>query len=388
VQEEVERATSQKQFTMAVDAMNAFTASLYARAAAIEGNFFSSPFSIHAALGMALLGAGGKTAIQMAKTLCQPPELHNLLLAQMIVGELFQAEYKAEELVIANALWAQTGMPLQPQFTNTDAGFVQQVDFAGETEKSRHIINDWTSRQTANRIRELIGPGGVTDLTRLILTNAVYFRADWREKFDPGLTVDLPFHRSDGTIADVPTMCQRADFRAIDDERFQAIHLWYEGFHLSMQVFVPRRAAQLPWLENTVLAAGPGKWQRDAKWRRVDLTLPRFHFETALSLGPLLNGMGIVDAFDPGAADFSGLTTGPFWLTDVIHKTYVDVNEEGTEAAGATAAILVGGVGVEYEPLVVRIDRPFMFTICGHAPFRQGTVLLFVGRVADPLQVT
>jgi serpin B len=354
----LEPADRQKRYQTAVDAINSFTADLYGRVALTDCNLFISPFSIHAALNMAFAGAGGETARQLAKVLHHlRPDSRSFSSANYVVNQIFDPESAAAQLVVANALWAQAGLRLQPRFAHESAGFLHQVDFIGSCEQARQTINAWVADQTANKIRELLGPGSLNDLTRLILTNAIYFKADWREKFEPGLTVDLPFYLANGTTVSVPTMCQTADFRAFEHERFTAINLLYEGFHLSMQVFVPRQTVHLPSLARTVLATNPDKWQRKMEWRRVDLTLPRFRFETSVTVGATLASMGMAQAFDRHTADFSGITPDTFWLSDVVHKTFVEVNEEGTEAAGATAAILSGGVGADYEPLVLKIDR-------------------------------
>jgi serpin B len=381
----LEPAARLKRYQAAVAAVNSFTADLYVDVASkTDGNRLLSPLSIHAALNLAFAGARGETAKQMGKVLRLPPDSPHSSFANDVVDEIFHPEKAVAQLVVANALWAQAGLHLQPRFAKETAGFLHQVDFVASCEKARQSINAWVANQTANKIRDLLGPGSLSDLTRLILTNAIYFKADWREKFEPGLTVDRPFYLANGSAISVPTMCQTADFRVCQHERFTAISFWYEGFRLSMQVFVPRQEAHLPPVASTVLAKSPDHWQREMQWRRVDLTLPRFRFETSVTLGATLASMGMPQPFDREAADFSGITPDEFWLSEVIHKTYVDVNEEGTEAAGATAAILCGGIGADYEPLVLKVDRPFFFTICGHPEVGDSTVLLFVGQVADP----
>lgn len=380
----LEPANRLKLYQAAADAINSFTANFYGQVGSqTESNLFLSPFSIHAVLSMAFAGAGGETARQMAKVLRLPPDSPNASPAKYVVDEIFGTNSSAQ-LVVANALWAQAGLHLQPGFANDSAGFLHQVDFAGSCEQARQTINTWVSDQTANRIRDLLAPDSLNHLTRLILTNAIYFKADWRKKFNRRLTADRPFYLSDGTAVSVATMCQIADFRVLEHEQFSAIHLGYERSRLSMQLFVPRQAAHLPSLAGTVLARSPDQWQHEMGWRRVDLTLPRFRFETSVLVGATLASMGMAQAFDREAADFSGITPDTFWLCEVIHKTFVDVNEEGTEAAGATAAIARGGGGDDYEPIVLKVDRPFFLTICGHPEVGDSPALLFVGQVADP----
>jgi serpin B len=374
----------QVRYKKASEAINAFAAELYQRVAADEGNLFISPFSVHAALNLALAGAGGETALQMAKVLRWPADPQVPSASAIVLDQIFDRGEDPQQLVTTNALWAQAGLRLHPRAAQLPDGGLRRVDFAGASEEARQAINAWVASQTAGKISDLIGAGMVDALTRLILTNATYFKADWREKFDPDDTADAPFHLADGTNRRVPMMHQVEDFRAIEHERYWAVNLLYEGFHMSMQLFVPRRIEDLPWLENTVLARHHEEWQQDMEWRHVNLKLPRFRLETSQGIGKVLAGMEMQNAFDETKADFSGLTPDPFWLSGVIHQAYVDVNEEGTEAAGATAAVLCAGIGGEYEPLVVTVDRPFLFTISGHSSYLLGEPLLFIGRVWDP----
>jgi serpin B len=369
-------------YRRAADAINRFALDLYGRVTSPNENSFVSPISVHAALSLALNSAHGETANELAHVLHWSAE-PTLDSASTIVMKAIFSEDDALKLVIANAIWAHEGLQINECFADKHATDLHRVDFANAADRARATINAWVARHTAGKIPAIIGPGGIDALTRFILTNAVYFRADWRKKFDPTDTNDHPFHCADGTTVSVPMMHQVEE--AIEHDRFWAVNLWYESFRMHMQVFVPRKPDDLPWLEKRVLGRSPDGWQRAMHWRRVDLTLPRFQIKSTFELGHTLEEMGLKRAFDRTTADFSRLTDDAVWLSNVIHKTYVDVNEEGTEAAGATAAMLVGGCGGEYAPLVVKADRPFLFTICGSSDLDfRGQPMFFMGRVVNP----
>jgi serpin B len=370
--------------------INRFGRELYSRLSAgdARGNLFFSPLSIHAALGMALAGAKGKTARELAEVLHWPAEVRHGAEYAGLMTDPMQFKYASSRLVIANALWAQAGHPLLPDYVRRVeegfAGNATEVDFARAAEAAG-TINDWVARHTAGKIRGLVSPAALGPLTRLLLTNAVYFRADWRRKFTPADTAEAPFHLAGGGTVRVPLMRQKAYFHAADAGRYCVIDLPYADYLMSMRVFVPKSPQDLAWLEETALSGGANAGGEELPWRQVELFLPRFRFEWMLSLAPVLASMGVAEAFDRAAADFTGVTPGrDAWFSDVLHKAYVDVNEEGTEATGATAVMLVAGRGPKpAEPIVVRVDRPFVFTITAR-PRLGRERLLFMGRVTDP----
>jgi serpin B len=369
-------------YTRSIESINGFAVDLSRRATRDRGNLLLAPLSIHAALGLAFAGAAGQTAAELARVLRWPGDLGTPPSA-VAVEEIFDPG-TPDQLLLASALWLQAGLLVPPRIAPALGACLHRVDFASDPRQACQTINTWFTTQTSGMIRDMIAPGGLDASTRLLLATALSFKADWREKFDPARTAEQPFHLADGTPCRVPMMHQTADFRAIEHERFVAVNLLYEGFRLSMQLFVPRKIEDLPWLEKRVLDITPDTWQRDMEWRHVALTLPRFRFETTLVAGQLLREMGLSLAFDPEAADFSGLSSDRVWLSEVLHKTFIEVDEEGTAAAGATAAILSTGIDVEYRPLVVNADRPFLFTILGTSGLLPGDPILFLGRVEAP----
>jgi len=252
------------------------------------------------------------------------------------------------------------------------------VDFIGATEDARTTINQWVSDHTGARIPELLAPGILTADTRLVLTNAVYFKASWRTAF--ALTQPGTFATPSGP-ASVQLMQSADDYRYFRGDDYAAVLLPYLSGGVGMLVVLPDEGAfeavEARWSLDLIQST-----LRDASWQPVRVELPRFRIESAFSLGPTLSALGMPLAFDPGAADFSGLSTTPMFISAVIHKTFLAVDESGTEAAAATAVIM-GETRAYMEPpefTSFRVDRPFLVAI---GAFDQGT-LLFMGRVLEP----
>jgi serpin B len=370
-------------------ANNVFGCELYAKLKGQAGNLFFSPASIHTALGMTYAGAAGRTADQMAGTLhfdLPADRLHKAF--GLLTGELNnppkQGTDPAYQLVVSNALWLQKGYPFRDSFTrlvkdNYGAG-LNEVDYAA-AEPARKTINDWVGKATRDKIKDLIPPGVLNELTRLVLTNAVYFKSDWADTFPEHATKAGPFQLGEGKTVSVPLMAQWTHIGYMETEDFQLADLPYKADVLSMTVLLPRKADGLKALEEKLSAKALAQWLGKAKPAHVDLTLPRFKFISQFGLKAPLSQLGMVDAFDPGKADFSGMTTTEkLYISAVLHKAFVAVDEKGTEAAAATA-IMVGTTAMPMEPRIVfRADRPFLFLI-RHRP--TGAVL-FLGRLANP----
>ncbi|MBN1369810.1 MAG: serpin family protein [Dehalococcoidaceae bacterium] len=349
-------------------------------------NMIFSPWSISAALGMAYAGARGETECEMATALefrLEPERLHpafNSLEAQLKPP----GEKQGEGFILrtVNAIWGQKGFEFLSGFLdelaeNYGAG-MNLVDFINKTEESRVAINEWVSEQTGGKISELVGRGAVDAMTRLVLTNAIYFKGAWKHPFEPHRTSDGLFRLLDAEEIFVPMMSQTRLFNYSEAEGCQAVELPYKGGWTSMLLILPgqgefesfSRALEVEKLGSIIAGLKP---------RDVTLTMPRFKFEFSLSLKQALSKLGMANAFT-GHADFSGMTGGrELYLQDVLHKAFVAVNEEGTEAAAATAVM----VGIKmYMPLSVRmtLDRPFIFLIR-----HTGTgAILFAGQVVDP----
>jgi len=291
------------------------------------------------------------------------------------------------ELLVANALWIQTGLATLPAFLATvknDYGAgLTPLDFRSTPEKARTTINTWVEQQTRDRIVDLIAEGAITPDTRVVLTNAIYFKGKWKYAFPEAATRNDTFTVSTGkAIADVPLMSQERRFRYLDRDSFQALELPYDGDRQSMIVFLPKRADDLAEFERTLTPARLADWLAAMTMRDVYVTLPRFKIAAEFQLKDALSNLGMPLAFSRGKADFSGIAKGaPLWLSAVIHKAYVDVNEKGTEAAAATGAIIhLTSRHVRPEPAVFRADHPFFFVIRDN-----GTgSLLFAGRLVNP----
>jgi serpin B len=373
-----------------VEGNSAFAFELYQALREEGGNLFYSPYSISLALAMTYAGASGETAQQMADTL-------QFLLDQERLHPAFNwldtelgsrgegAEGKDGEgfrLNIVNAIWGQKDYEFLSNFLdvlaeNYGAG-LRILDFITETEKSRLAINEWVSDQTGDRIEDLIPQGVITELTRLVLTNAIYFNAAWEHPFNGKITTDGSFYLLDGGQVTVPMMKQTESFGYTEGEGYQAVELPYDGGELSMVILLPE-AGKFQAFEEGLQAQQVSDIISGLQPTEVALTMPRFEFESEFSLKDTLAGMGMPIAFS-SSADFSGMTAKPeLFIAEVVHKAFVAVDEDGTEAAAATA-VPMELTAVPEPPLEVTIDHPFIFLI---RDIETG-VILFAGRVMNP----
>jgi serpin B len=315
-----------------------------------------------------------------------PPEkLHSafdsldLALAQRGQGAKGQ-DGKGFRLKVVNAIWGQTGYAFQPDFLNLlaeDYGAgLRLLDFAQSPDSSRVTINQWVTDQTEGKIKDLIPQGTIDPLTRLVLTNAIYFNAAWSQQFNAMSTADAQFTRLDNSQVTVPLMHQSANFRYAEGANYQAIELPYDGNQLSMVVLLPA-AGQFDSFEQSLDAKTLNSILKSLASKQVILSLPRFKTESSFSLRDTLMSLGMTDAFT--SADFSGMTgKRDFTIGAVMHKAYVSVDENGTEAAAATAVTMPTSARPE-TPVTFTADHPFIFLIRDI----QTGALLFVGRVVD-----
>lgn len=357
-----------------------------------SSNLFFSPLSISAALGMTSAGAEGETAVQMDSVLgftLPDGRVHPAF--QLLLSRL-SPEYRRslcaegqEPLVleIANALWVEESFPLLDGYVDLverDYGATaRNLDFTGDPEAQRTLINDWVDERTRGRIPDLLPPGMVTAMTRVVLTNAVYFLGAWQMPFYEGATREEGFTRLDGSVVQVPMMHQTEWFAFGRSSGCAAISLPYSDGLTSMLVLLPDGdpAAFEASLDPATLSAIRVNLHRT----RVDLAMPSFEFSGMYLLNDLLGGMGMTDAFDAALADFSGFTGGrDLFVSAVIHRAWVKVDEAGTEAAAATAVVMAMTAMEPLDPVRLTLDRPFLFLILDDLT---GSVL-FMGRVADP----
>jgi serpin B len=364
----------------------AFAVDLYHQLRIAEGNLFFSPYSISTALAMTYAGARGNTEAEMARVLhfdldhLDQEALHSAFAD--LEAHLAQIQAKGDiALHVANALWPQAGYAFLAAFLDLCRRCygvtITPVNYATDTEGARQLINTWVEEKTRDKIKELLKPDHVTPLTTLILVNAIYFKGNWASQFDPEDTDDAPFYRLAGDAVKASMMQQKARFGYRETDDLQVLELPYVGADLSMLVLLPRERAGLPALEAALTVDILTLWTQGLHATEVQVLLPRFKLSGEFDLGETLKAMGMVDAF--GAADFSGMTgQRDLFISEVVHKAFVDVNEEGTEAAAATAVLMARSIPPPTP--VFRADHPFLFLIRENST---GSVL-FLGRVVDP----
>ena len=370
-----------------------FACDLYGKVATGEKNAFFSPYSISAALGMTFAGARGNTEKQMADVLHfeLPQDRLHAAFGKLGEARAWPAEDERAEpykLVTANGLWKQKDTPFLGDFLaltkKNYAAELREVDFKTDLEASRVAINDWVSQQTNEKIKDLLAKGVLKPTTRLVLANAVYFKAAWKDPFAKGATKDDAFTLADGKTVQTPLMHEKKRMGYFENDAMQVVEIPYVSERLSMVVMVPRKADGLGAIEKGLSQKMLAETEAGTKPRLVDLTLPKFKTTSKLSLAETLKGMGMEEAFSK-AADFSGMTGDKtLYIGAVEHQAYVDVNEEGTEAAAATAVAMMTRMAVvrEPEPVVVKVDRPFLYFV-RHK--RSGEVL-FMGRMMNPAE--
>ena len=363
---------------------NQFAFDLYARLRDSHGNLAFSPFSISTALAMTYAGARGKTDSQMAHALhfdLPQSRLHPAF--RQLTRDAGVGRHGGYDFAMANALWGQRGFALHRQFREIceqEYGAVlEQVDFINAAEAGRSRMNSWTEERTGGRIVELVKAGMIGPLSRLVLTNAVYFKGRWAAQFNKALTRDGPFTALDGSKVTVPLMQQAEAFGFAENAEAQVVEMRYAGGEAAMMLFLPKDAGGLARLESSLSEAVLARWVKELRVQRVAVLLPRFTVTFEAALGDTLKAMGMTDAFNPGAADFSGIAPGKgLALSAVTHKALIEVGEEGTEAAAATAVAI--GITSDDPMPVFKVDRPFVFLI---RHLRSGAVM-FAGRVSNP----
>lgn len=376
---------------------NDFTIAMYAQLRQGSGNIFVSPFSIRIALGMTLAGARGETAAQMREALCissSDETLHTAV--AKIIQQLNAAGGGHYQMAVANSLWGQNDKPLLADFLKLiarhyDGGSLNLVDFRSDAETARRTINQWVGDKTQHRIRELIPSGGLDDETRLILANAIYFKGMWELPFPKTATHDAPFYLEGGGTVRASLMHQHERVRYVHAGDYQAVDLSYRGGDLSMLVLLPDRQVGLRDLEERLTERMLHDCVARLETPEVKLFLPQFQIACGtVNVRDPLAALGMPLAFSRGDANFSGINglepphEDSLWISKVFHKTFVEVNEEGTEAAAATAVILERlGSSAPPPPIpIFRADHPFLFAIRDR---RSGTILFF-GRMSDPTQ--
>jgi serpin B len=377
---------------------NEFALNLYSRIKNLpqikqaEGNLFFSPYSISTALVMTWTGARGNTAKEMAEVLKLPIEGENSPSREKIAAAFgaLQKQLQADketsgyQLNVANALWGQEGYGFLPEFLDLNKKYygsgLNEVDFA-KSEEARKTINAWVEEKTNEKIKDLIPAGVLDSMTRLVLTNAIYFKGDWAIQFKQENTKEADFHVTNKKTVKVPMMYQKETFEYGEVDNMQLMQMPYKGDELSMLIILPGTIDDLDSIEKRLNLQTLQSDMEHLFKKEVEVYLPRFKMTCGtLELNSLLREMGMKDAFTLPSADFSGMDgKKDLFISNVMHKAFVEVNEEGTEAAAAT------GVGMKLlslpaPPPVFRADRPFIFMIRDN----RSQSILFMGRVCNP----
>ncbi len=384
-------AASPVSVTDIVSANNQFAFDLYAKYKSKEGNIFFSPYSISTALAMAYEGARGKTQEEIQAVFHFPIDDNVRRNAFTEIYNEINKKDKDYILSTANALWAEKDYQFLPEYFNLIdkyyGGKVTNLDFIREPEPSRLTINNWVEERTNKRIKDLIPSGVINGLTRLILTNAIYFKGKWFKQFDPKLTKEEDFKVTPERSAKVQMMhlAKIEELGYFENDQIQILELPYKGRDLSMLILLPK-SGDLKTLEESLTTEKLSEWRKGLHEREVKVYIPKFKFETEYFMAKDLAEMGMPTAFTLGIdfgeeADFSGMTGNKRLNIDqVIHQAFVEVNEEGTEAAAATAVIMQECVSIPEEPKIFKADHPFIFII---EQKKTGNIL-FLGRVNEP----
>ncbi len=379
---------SMEEIEKLAQANNQFALALYKQLTDEQGNLIYSPFSIYQALMMTYAGAESETAQQMMAALGVKDieEVHNLMNALTLTLQNVKArEVEGMQPLIfniANALWMQKDFHFEQSFldklsANYAAG-VKLVDF-NHPEDVQKLINHWVALETNDKIKDIIPDGMLNEMTRMVLSNAVYFKGAWRNRFDAKDTAKAPFTLMDGSKIDVDMMATSMQTAGIVNEVFSAVALPYDGGSFAMALIMPKdfeayQKALTPEVLNKLFE------DLNMSHAMVHLKMPKFKTESTFDLGEKLQGLGMTDAFDADKADFSGMTgQKDLYISDVIHKAYIDVNEEGTEAAAATI-VGMSTTSMPAEELTINLDNPFIYMIYN----TQTNAIVFMGQVVNP----
>jgi serpin B len=379
-----------------VEGNNQFACDLYAKYKHEDGNIFYSPYSITSALGMTYEGAAGKTAeeIQTVFHFHKNDSIRRDSFFK-INNEINKTD-KKYNLSVANALWAQKDYEFLDDYVGLVekyySGKLTNLDFINATEKSRLTINSWVENKTNNKIKDLIPQGALSRETKLVLTNAIYFKGSWLKQFDAKNTKEKDFRISSDSTIKTQMMHlaagENANFNYTETNDLQILELPYDGDDLSMLILLPKKE-NIETAEESIDSKNLSDWRNSLRKERVDVSLPRFKFETKYFMVQDLADLGMPTAFTPGIdmggkADFSGMTGNKeLNIDEIIHQAFVEVNEEGTEAAAATAVIMVALTAVPTiisRPIRFNANHPFVFIIQD----RNTGNILFMGRVSDP----
>lgn len=370
------------------DGNSAFAVDMYKKLTVNTGNVFFSPYSISIALAMTWGGARNQTEQDMAATLHFPFPQAQLCAAfnALDLALLRHAQTSGFELHIVNQLWGEKTYSFLPDYlklVSVNYGAAMRLlDFINNPDPSRIVINTWVADSTSQRITDLIPQGDIDATTRLVLTNAIYFKAQWADTFYSNDTHDNVFYRSQGDSITTKFMNRQGIYNYDSTADYQAIEMPYLGNEISMVIVLPS-AGKMSEVEANLSSVFLTNLFTSMQPTYLNLYLPKFMFTTgSINLSDILKSLGMAVAFSYGTADFSGMDgTHNLYIGNVVHKAFVAVDEKGTEAAAATAVIMAGSA-VEIQPLLFNANRPFIFLIRDV----QTNAILFIGKLNDPSQ--
>ncbi len=372
----------------AASAVNGFTFDLYGRLAAAQKDksLFVSPYSVISALSMCYAGARGVTEAQMAKVLFLVPDIHKNMGA--LINELNTVPQDTAQLRAANSIWPAKGTKILPEFSQTVKHWynaqMTPLNYKASPEAARKTINSWVSKQTNKKIENIIQPGILTKNTLMVLANAVYFKSSWLEEFEPEKSQPRAFWPTPAKSVNVVTMSRTGDkvnYAKLSDA--EMVELPYKDNRFSMIVLLPDKSSNIQTLEKAMNANQFDEWLAAMSPRRVKIFLPKFKQENDYELAPVLAALGMPSAFKAGEANFSGITgENNIYISNILHKTFIEVGEEGTEAAAATAVIMMkmSLPPQDNDAVVFRAERPFIYLIKDN---RSGAII-FIGKYTKP----
>jgi len=368
-----------------IESNNQFTLELFNNVSSANENIIISPFSVSSALAMTYAGAKNNTQSQMSYVLHfnHNQEVLHADFSQLL-SNIKALNSDENEVNIANSLWVQNKLKLKESYLKTVktnyASDVQSVDFILESEKTRGTINKWVESKTNQKIKDLIPVGGITKSTMLVLTNAIYFLGTWENKFDVKNTIESIFYLNEESKVNAPFMRQTTKFKYFEDEFVQVIDLPYAKNKLSMMIVMPKEKFGLMKITKAMLNDNYTHILAGLQLQKVAVSLPKFKISSNFDLGAKLSEMGMPDAFT-SAADFSGITgSKDLNISKIMHKAFIEVNEKGTEAAGATTVVMEKTSYVKTP--VFTADSPFLYLIKDNI---SGSIL-FIGKIVNPVQ--
>ncbi|MFH0958506.1 MAG: serpin family protein [Pseudomonadota bacterium] len=372
---------------------SAFAIDLYKKLFTRTGNIFISPYSMSTSLAMTYAGAQGNTRKQMANVL-------RFSLEQKSLDPTFDSLSSTLEklsgrglvcLNMANSLWTQKGYNILPEYQDQLKTYygvsTVSLDYQSQQGEAIKKINGWVEEKTQGRIKDIITPEAINSNTKMVLTNAICFQGAWEQKFEDDLTEDSKFFVSSGNSTEIQMMRHTGMFKYSDIESLQILEMPYAGNELSMIALLPRETEGLKAIESDISSENLNLWKNKMASTKVLVQFPKFEILSSFELSDELVSMGMIDAFNSRDANFEGIAprkNEPLFLSAVIHKAFVEVDEEGTQASAATSTMAADGISFHDKQIpVFRADHPFIFLIQEN----QTGCILFMGRVSEPTKV-